>query len=347
MGNDITYGYKASGHGKFAVLCEDCHDLTALHTDADARTYSASSNNYRDGYRLNEDMAVPRNGESHPAAFRLCTNCHVYTQITGPISNFRDDNTGFQFHMFHLDYFPTFLISDSDFDGAECSEGTCVDSAMTCINCHNVHGSPTGPMIRHGELISTPGTDDKVPSLDFRWYEADGSTVTTVREESFYGALVCGLVMDVTVNHVCAGCHVTGELSWYRTPGNPPELTVEAVWTSDLSNVTKTEFMPNEDIRYHARFTLVGSISYFAKVGNSGAGNTASMPGTDWITGLSKQGTIAPDTYEVTWDETIPPDATPGSPAKLLIRIGIFDAPGGTLLESDEAQFDFEITDGP
>ena len=43
------------------------------------------------------------------------------------------------------------------------------DSRTACTSCHNVHGSSTGAMIRYGELISTPGTTDKVPALDFTY----------------------------------------------------------------------------------------------------------------------------------------------------------------------------------
>jgi len=340
MGDNTTYGYNPSGHGEYAVLCKDCHDFTVLHTDGDARTYSAAMDNYRDGYRLNEDMAVPRNGEIHPQAFRLCTNCHVYTDITGLDSNFRDDGKSMQFHEMHLNWWPAFVCADSDFDGVGCSSGTCKDSAITCINCHNVHGSPTGPMIRHGELISTPGTSDKVPALDFRWYKADGVTQTTVLGESLYGGLVCGLIPDVSRNHVCAGCHATGELKWYRTPGGPLGVTVEAVWTSDLADTTKTVFAPNEDIRYHVRFKIVGSGSYFVKAASSKAKSTS---GTVWETKLKKNDTLSAGTYEWTWDKTIPGTATPGSGAKLVVLIKMFDAPGGTLLSKEKKTSTFSI----
>jgi hypothetical protein len=221
MGDNVTYGYNASGHGRQAfggIECVGCHDLILVHVDDNARTYSAAMDNYRPGYRLNADMVVPRNGEPGPLAFRLCTNCHVYADIIGPDSNFRDDVTGLQYHEKHLEDWPTEIAADSDFDGTGCSTGTCRDSAITCIICHNAHGSPTPAMIRHGELISTPGTTDKVPALDFEWYKADGSTPTSLINESRYGSLVCGETPDVSVNHVCAGCHITGRLNYYRAP---------------------------------------------------------------------------------------------------------------------------------
>jgi hypothetical protein len=36
-----------------------------------------------------------------------------------------------------------------------------VEAFEVCFACHNVHGSPTPVMIRHGELISTPDTELK------------------------------------------------------------------------------------------------------------------------------------------------------------------------------------------
>ena len=221
MGDNTTYGYNVSGHGR-DISCDYCHDLTILHTDGNARTYSASSNNYREGYRLNVDMAVPRYGEYGPSAFALCFNCHLYSYVMGPRSNFRNDNTGVQLHETHLSPAFAHITSwDSDWNqnANNCNQGECADSAISCTSCHNVHGSPTPAMIRHGELISTPGTTDKVPALSFRWYKADGSTQTMVLEESRWGGLLCGIQpYNVSFNHVCWGCHTTGELRYYRIP---------------------------------------------------------------------------------------------------------------------------------
>jgi hypothetical protein len=228
-GDNIRYGYKISGHGKPSIgqKCEDCHDLMILHVDGNARTYSAVTDNYRQGYRLNQDMIIPRVAESNgEGAFHLCTyNCHPYNVVTGPESNFREEPPGAvsQKHDFHLDPVHAMNCWDSDWDDT-------VDSAVSCTACHNVHGPPmdTGDpntplapnpvMIRHGELISSPGTNDKVPALDFIWYEADGSTQTTVLQESRYGSLLCGDT-DLSFNHVCgATCHFPERVSYFRDP---------------------------------------------------------------------------------------------------------------------------------
>jgi hypothetical protein len=343
MGNNTAYGYNVNGHGNEGVLCADCHDFAVIHTDGNARTYSASLNNYRAGYRLNDDMAVPRNGQIGAAAFRLCSNCHQYTEITGSTSNFRDDLKQLQYHDMHLNWWPALLYCDSDFSGTGCSTGACVDSAITCIACHNVHGAKgNGAMIRHGELISSPGTTDKVPALDFHWYEADGVTPTQDVNDSLYGGLLCGLLPDVSYNHVCAGCHGTGELKWNRTPGGPLGVTVEAVWTSDYSDVSKAVFAVGEQVRYHVRFTIVGAGSYFMKSPKT-ASKAMQTSGAAWKTPLPKTGTLGDGTYEWTWDKTIPVAATPGSGAKVTVRINMLTGAGGTLLDFDKKTFNFSI----
>jgi len=350
MGDNTTYGYSTSGHGQYAVLCEDCHDLTVLHTDGRPRTYKATSSkpdrSYRNGYRLNKNMSIPRNGESHPEAFRLCTSCHIYTDITGPESNFRDEQKGFQFHRTHLEWWPYFLNTDSDFDGVGCSSGNCIDSAMTCVNCHQVHGSPTGPMIRHGELMSTSGTSDKVPALDFQWYMADGSTPTTMREQSRYGSMVCGVFTeafaDVSVNHVCAGCHETGELRWYRTPTDAAKVKVSDVWTSDLNDTPKSVFSVDEDIRYHVSFSTTGKYSYLIKSPKSKSRAT-NTTGADWKTILPKTDTLSAGTHEWTWDESIPSAAIPFSEAEVTILVRMLDGAGGALLDKGKKTATFRV----
>jgi len=337
MGNSSTWGYNLTGHGFHDIACEDCHDLAVSHTDSYARSYSASLDNYRSGYRLNENMSIPRNGEIHPAAFRLCTNCHVYTEITGDDSKFRDDGSGMQYHEMHLNWWPAGIWADSDFN-----HDTTLDSAITCITCHNVHGPPAMAMIRHGELIGA------TPALDFKWYEEDGATETYNLNESRYGSLLCGLLPNLAYNGVCVGCHATGRLTWFRNPQGEQGITLDAVWTTDTSEVTKTDFYPTEAFQIHTSFTLLGTSGpYFIQVANSAVGNSPSMPGTDWSLPLNKQGTAGSGSFEIQWQGTIPVTAEAGSPAKVRIRIFVFDSQGGTLLDQDEMLWDFNIVTGP
>jgi len=353
-GDNSTWGYNVNGHGNYSVFCEDCHALAVFHTDGKQRSYDADSTNpdetYRKGYRLNDDMIVPRAGETAPAAFRLCLNCHSYTDVTGDeTSNFRDDAKGMQFHDLHLDDFGSLdNYADTDFDGT-------TDSAMTCISCHNVHGpNDSGAMVRHGELISTPGTTDKVPALDFHWYLSDQTTETMDVNESFYGSLICGVDPGgLSTNHVCTGCHrdapPSDPLFWYRDVGTGPTgMTLDAVYTSDTSDTPRTSFAPGETFRAHVEFTVAtgGGGNYFIQIANSGVGNLASMPGTDWVYALSKEGQVPSGSYDIWWEGPIPSYAgspDPGDPAILLIRISAYDVATGTLVDQYEESWDFSV----
>jgi hypothetical protein len=352
MGDNTTYGYNVSGHGKDPlnyITCDRCHDFAIAHTDGRARTYKATSTNpnrsYRNGYRLNDDMTIPRNGEGAQTSFKLCTNCHVYTDITSRLkTNFRDDlkNTSFSYHENHLEWYNTFIAWDSDFDGVGIPEGYNVaDSALSCPACHNVHGSPTPAMTRHGELIG------QVPALDFRWYEEDGTTITTVFANSLYGALECANVPNLGHNGICFGCHPALPpnptlIKYYRAPGGPVTLTVNNVWTTNLSNTVKDTFAVGEDIRYHVSFTISGAGSFFIK--SPGKKSQAfETSGANWKTKLPKTGTLSAGDHEWTWDETIPPEASPGSGAKVKVKLKMLDFQGGNLLVSDSLSYSFSI----
>ena len=88
-----------AGHGRGAIQCEDCHDVSLLHIDGEARTYgfnsayygpSQSGVAYREGYRLSlvggeVPLMIPANynitfgydaGLMRDTAFRLCFQCH-------------------------------------------------------------------------------------------------------------------------------------------------------------------------------------------------------------------------------------------------------------------------------
>ena len=119
-------------------------------------------------------------------------------------------------------------------------------------------------------------------------------------------------------------------------------MTVEAVWTSDYSDVSKTVFAVGEQIRYHVRFTIIGSGSYFMKSPTT-VSKAKQTSGAAWSTLLGKTGTLAPGTYEWTWDKTIPLAATPGSGAKVTVRINMLTGSGGTLLDYDLKSNTFSI----
>ncbi|MDY6987423.1 MAG: hypothetical protein SWQ30_05135 [Thermodesulfobacteriota bacterium] len=182
----LDYGYYVSGH---KVDCLICHDATRAHIDNEHRTFKSSLYNHRGGYRLrNVDgqppMRLPRN-IGNPITnwtdFRLCFSCHgldrqlseIPTDPSVPHTNFwNDDSNDENAHFLHLSFASQHF--DSDYDGTP-------DSAESCVACHNVHGSPTPAMTRHGELI------DAVPGLDFVYYKAGPAATATWTSPALVG----------------------------------------------------------------------------------------------------------------------------------------------------------------
>ncbi len=246
----IGYGFYKSGHGlpnseRYPGTqsagagrgCTDCHDPLKKHIDGNARTYAADSDyltyapesaSYQNGYRLNDvpggymgkyPMHIPRTGHVFPPGFRedwefaLCFSCHDKNKIFSMTeSNFRTDGVGNR-HDLHTSglngpFGPTTPQFDSDFDGV-------ADSRISCVSCHNVHGSPTPAMVRHGELISTPGTTDKVPSLNLR-YTPYTSPILSESTGGTVSKLIAG-PGNVAGNGVCNMCH-NNTVTYTRTP---------------------------------------------------------------------------------------------------------------------------------
>jgi len=145
-GNNIAYGYFISGHGKYDVSCTDCHDPTLVHIDSYDRTYSASSYNYTQGFRLklingNPPMVIPRSGSYSSSQFRLCYSCHDENTLidTSPIfTDFADfPGSNKNLHDYHLASTGNNLYWDSDLSG---ETGMPKDSTISCPACHNPHG---------------------------------------------------------------------------------------------------------------------------------------------------------------------------------------------------------------
>jgi hypothetical protein len=191
-GDSSTYGFYVSGHGSNGwVACLDCHAASKIHIDGEHRTYEIANdrtddqvvvNPYIDSYRLqDESLRVP--GSEYPGIdindYALCFDCHSSDELLGQDlthTNFWDIgaqvNSIENAHAYHLG--KKTYRGDTDWDGT-------ADGPETCMTCHNVHGAPT-KMIRHGELISTPGTTDKVPALNFAYttlqFTGDPATAT-------------------------------------------------------------------------------------------------------------------------------------------------------------------------
>ncbi len=240
-GHGLSAGYyPASGAPAANLECDACHDYSVgVHIDGDPRTYSWESDNYQEGYRLksvNGDppMDIPRLDESMTTSdFALCFECHdssLYLDPNNLSTNFRSDSTTTNAHWYHLQGAPAFKnrwdsdwdtdMSDPNGDGGQ----SFLDSYISCPACHNVHGSVSPVMGRHGELISTPGTTDKVPSLDFNFTP---NTFPTRAQSTGGGLRFIGPGPGTPVkNGVCTMCH-NEQLPYVRTPNDlyPPRIT--------------------------------------------------------------------------------------------------------------------------
>ena len=209
--DNLSYGYFETGH---RIKCSNCHDFSQAHIDGEPRTYAASADNYQEGYRLKMANVVPRDGVGIASAdFALCLNCHDDEAFVNgdntTATNFKDDGEAVNDHFLHL-MDADGLYSDSDFDGVE-------DSYMTCTSCHNVHGSPTPAMIRHGELI------DHVPGLNLRYInntngDPDGYILGAYPDSSGAETHFWGTGSgSISKNGICIMCH-SDSIRYMRSP---------------------------------------------------------------------------------------------------------------------------------
>jgi len=182
IGDNTTYGFYLTGH---KMNCLSCHDAGKSHIDGEHRTFNIendgdydnqTSNSYDDSYRLKDgSINLPRpwrpNDTADLADYALCFDCHNPEEVLG-VDQDEDDVSHTNFwgiystpfgnaHTVHA-WKSNTLRADADWDMLP-------DSRMHCMSCHNVHGSSTPAMIRDGRLISSYGTTDKIPALNFTY----------------------------------------------------------------------------------------------------------------------------------------------------------------------------------
>ncbi len=195
VGDNSTYGYWATGHGKSINNCLECHDANKKHFDHEHRTYEIDEttgdvvNPWGNSYRLRTAATK--------ASDQLCIKCHDRFALIneGGQSNFKSVDNGHNPHVWG-DHNKVAIGSDTDYDGV-------ADSRSSCVTCHNVHGSKSNVMTRTGELASTPGTEDRTPGLNQTYAKpAPGpfSTATWVPDLPSAGTY--------------------GVYAWWRTNGN-------------------------------------------------------------------------------------------------------------------------------
>lgn len=161
VGDDTTYGFWQTGHGKSIDNCLECHDAGKDHWDYNQRTYEVDEttktaiNGWGDSYRLRT--------KSSKSSEQLCVKCHdqsALRNVDGQ-SNFKKDGSQFasahELHVWGANFSTD--VADTDYDSVG-------DSRPTCTVCHNPHGSKSNKMTRTGELASTQGTTDRTPALD-------------------------------------------------------------------------------------------------------------------------------------------------------------------------------------
>ncbi|MDH4139888.1 MAG: Ig-like domain-containing protein, partial [Coriobacteriia bacterium] len=188
---------------------------------------------YQDAYRLKgsgggEPMDIPRTDGGMPGSdFALCLECHeaaIYLDRYDLRTNFRSDPTTLNSHWYHLQGGGGFNNRwDSDWDGIGVPDTWGGDSTTSCPACHNVHGSQSPAMVRRGELISTPGTTDKVPSLGLRYWP--GTYPTLFDSQGGVTRFIGPYPGAVYKNGICSMCH-NDTYTYTRTPSDiyPPRF---------------------------------------------------------------------------------------------------------------------------
>ncbi|MCB2181050.1 MAG: hypothetical protein KQH63_03365 [Desulfobulbaceae bacterium] len=198
--------------------CGDCHDYSLAHIDGEPRTYDDGDAKgldpsfYRQGYRLQmvggeEPLMIPKTTNSGNTAdhYRLCfqAGCHI---DSGPFTDSGNMDTNMvteeiNRHAYHLNFNNDGMFA-SDWSGTR-------NSRMTCVACHNVHGSTQLAMVRDGKLI------DKEPGQQI-WYKNDAITYIKsissnppIPEDLPLSASDGKAWISASSGNLCAHCHPT------------------------------------------------------------------------------------------------------------------------------------------
>jgi len=252
------WGFYKTGHGLPSALtypasggvtagaglsCANCHDFSVAHVDGNARTFDCidgcNQTEYRSGYRLKlvngqEPMQIPLTGTGNSSGqFRLCYSCHEsgrFTDSGNMNTNFKTD--GVNRHEYHLN-FAYQLRYPADYNFSSIA-----NSRISCVTCHNVHGSTRLAMVNDGKLTG------REPGLEI-WYRNDAITAWNanspnppVPQSLPLSASTGTLVKYGSSSNLCAHCHgnnnVAGETrAPYQNVGLPPTLE----WTGETGYV--------------------------------------------------------------------------------------------------------------
>lgn|GEM_PF-3105157 len=253
-GADATYGsgygFYLTGHGLAtdAALpssggvslgaglgCGDCHDFEKTHIDGDPQTFAAEDPaHYRDGFRLVQvdlgsglvdpmTLPWPQTTPTAPERFALCSSCHDPDPYLGVNDNTNLTYVGSNYHAYHIGM--SNIRFDSDWNGAN-------ESRISCVTCHNVHGSRRLAMVRDGTLV------DREPGIAL-WYKNDDLVSYTQMNpdpptpESLPLIDSTGIIVhEVTTGNVCSTCHTHNWTTGYERDALWWDGSVPAVgWT--------------------------------------------------------------------------------------------------------------------
>ncbi len=241
--------YPASGNitAGAGLNCESCHDLSLKHIDHVDRTFDCTGgcdpSEYQQSYRLKlidgqYPMEIPLSKGMGPSnntssQFRLCYSCHD----SGPFLNSGNMNTnlvtdGSNRHAYHLNNNHLRYPADYDYNGS-------YNSRMTCVVCHNVHGSYRLAMVRTGELINRePGlriwynNDLAVSYVSSKPYPPDPEDVPLSASEGT-------LWRPGDSGNLCSNCHGSPNIyKEYRAPFQNVEQIPILSWTGEFAYTT-------------------------------------------------------------------------------------------------------------
>jgi hypothetical protein len=276
-----TESYPASG-GVTAGAgknCLDCHDSTLSHIDSNARTFDCSdgcdSIEYRQGYRLKlvsgqDPMLVPwpQNISNSESSYRLCVSYHN----PGPFVNSSDMNTnmktdGVNRHEYHLAMNQLRYPADYNYGGS-------FNSRITCVICHNVHGSTRLAMVRDGRLIG------REPGLQI-WYNNDSivsynsSNPDPPDPEDLPLSASTGTIwIGNSSSNLCTHCHSNGNtVPEYRTPFQNVEQAPTLDWTGETNYQTNGVY-PD---------TAAGGSTFYFRVKYTDTNNDAPVAIQLWV----------------------------------------------------------------
>lgn len=242
-------GGVTAGAGK---TCVDCHDASTSHIDGLARTYedndssSIDPSSYRIGYRLRTVAAGQGTGSStqepmlmpwpvtvsnNANNYRLCMTCHNSGPFMGTDNNTNMRSSTYNLHAYHLTHganrFP------SDWSGS-------LNSNITCITCHNVHGTTRLAMVQDGKL------NNREPGFRIWYYNSDIVSYTHMSTNDPaptnlpLTASTGSVYVGESAANLCTHCHANGQTNVIsRTPFNSGLAKAPVLlWTGEAGYVS-------------------------------------------------------------------------------------------------------------